>query len=38
MEDDVSAEEQKLLLACPCFQDIDLVEGIQQAMSPLEEE
>jgi hypothetical protein len=38
MQADVSAEEQQLLLACPFFQDIDLVEGILQAMSPLEEE
>ncbi len=37
-EDDVSAEEEQLLLAFPSFQDIDLVEGIREAMSPLEEE
>ncbi len=33
--DDVSAIEQQLLLAFPSFQEIDLVEGIRQAMSPL---
>ncbi len=37
-QNDVYAEEQQLLFAFPSFQDIDLVEGIQQAMSPLEEE
>jgi hypothetical protein len=37
-EDDVSAEEQQLLIPCPFFQDIDFVEGILQAMYPLEEE
>jgi hypothetical protein len=35
MQDDVSAEEQQLLLTCPFFLDIDLVEGIRQVMSPL---
>ncbi len=34
-EDDVSAEEQQLLLAFPSFQDINFVESIRQAMSPL---
>jgi hypothetical protein len=35
MQDDVSAEEQQLLLPCPFIQDIDFVEGILQAMYPL---
>jgi hypothetical protein len=31
----LSAEDQQLLLAFPSFQDIDLGEGIRQAMFPL---